>query len=246
MLGKVALVTGAARRLGAQTARALHSQGCNVAIHCHQSIDDAQRLVSDLNQVRANSAIVIQTQLGLKAQADDAIDQAVNAWGRLDILVNNASSFFPTPIGDITDEQVSDLLASNFIAPLFLIQAASVYLQRDNGSVVNIIDVHASKPYKDHTVYCSAKSALQMLTRSMALELAPSVRVNGVAPGAILWPEGGESFSQAQIDSMTDKIPLKRKGEDADIANTVVFLASEEARYITGQIIAVDGGKLLT
>ncbi len=241
----VALVTGAARRLGAHTARTLHAQGYNVVVHCHRSIDDAQKLVAELNKNRDASAIVVQSLLGLKLQAEYVVDETVKAWGRLDLLVNNASSFYPTPIGEITDEQVNDLLSSNFIAPLFLVQAANVHLQRSKGSIVNIIDIHASKPHKDYAVYCAAKNALDMLTRSMALELAPEVRVNGIAPGAILWPEGAESPSQTQIESITDKIPLKRKGDISDIANAVVFLASAEARYITGQIMAIDGGKSL-
>lgn len=245
MMAKVALVTGAARRLGAHTARTLHAQGCNVVIHCHRSIDDARSLVSELNSKRAASAVVVQSELGSRPQAEFVIDETVNAWGRLDLLVNNASSFYPTPVGETVDEQVTDLLASNFTAPFFLIQAANEYLQRDGGSIVNIVDIHARKPHKDHAVYCAAKSALEALTRSMALELAPLVRVNGVAPGAILWPEGEQAPTQIQIEAMTDKIPLKQQGGMDDIANAIVFLSSEEARYVTGQIIAIDGGKSL-
>lgn len=244
-MAQVALVTGAARRLGAHTARTLHAQGCNVVVHCHRSIDDAHSLVLELNGKREASAIVVQSELGSRSQADLVIDESVTAWGGLDILVNNASSFYPTPIGKITDEQVADLLASNFTAPLFLMQAANKHLQRDGGSIVNIVDIHARKPHKDHAVYCAAKSALETLTRSMALELAPLVRVNGVAPGAILWPEGDQAPTQDQIEVMTDKIPLKKQGGVDDIANAIVFLCSVEARYVTGQIIAIDGGKSL-
>ena len=239
---KVALVTGAAKRLGAASIKALHQSGANVVVHCHESVSEAQALASELNAVRANSAIVVTTQLGTRAQAQYCVDQSINAWGRLDVVVNNASSFFPTPIGDIEDTHVADLMASNVTAPLFITQAAQDELTKSRGSVINMVDIHGFEPHKDHAVYCAAKAALIMLTRSQALELAPHIRVNGIAPGAILWPEDG-SLSAEQRREKLAQIPLGRQGTPEDIAQLVVYLSSDAASFITGEIVKVDGGR---
>jgi len=237
----VALVTGSAKRLGAASVAALHHAGANVVVHCHQSVASAEALVSRLNALRANSAIVATTPLGTQAQAQWCVEQALNAWGRLDVVVNNASSFYPTPLGHIDDTHVADLMASNFNAPLFITQAAQSSLTETRGSVINMVDIHGLEPHKHHAVYSSAKAALIMLTRSQALELAPHIRVNGIAPGAILWPEDGSLSTEQQNEKIT-QIPLGRRGSPEDIAQLVVYLSSDAASFITGEIIKVDGG----
>ncbi len=241
LAGKVALVTGSAKRLGAASVRSLHSAGAKVVVHYHQSHETAQALAAELNGIRADSAVSIGSQLGTQDQAQWLIDQAIVKWARLDIVVNNASSFFPTPFGSIGDDDLNNLLGSNFAAPLFVTQAAFPMLKKCGGSVVNMVDIHGFAPHRDHCVYSAAKSALIMLTRSMALELAPHVRVNGIAPGAILWPEDG-SMSAEEIAIKIGDIPLARQGTPDDIANLVVYLSSDEAAFITGEIIKVDGG----
>ena len=242
---QVAVVTGSARRIGAVTATRLHSAGSNVVIHYRGSADDANALISTLNNRRADSAIAIQADLNQDSAADKIVSAAVERWGRLDTLVNNASTFYPTPVGKISGDDVDKLFSSNFRAPLFLSQAAAPFLAANKGSIVNMIDVHASRPHPAHPVYCSAKAALLMLTRSLAVELAPDVRVNGIAPGSILWPEGDAELTDKNKTSILDGIPLNRNGTPDDIANTIAFLASSDANYITGQIIAVDGGRSL-
>jgi len=242
LANKVALVTGAAKRLGAASVKALHSAGANVIVHYHQSREEAETLVGKLNQTRAGSACCIGSELGTQAQAQSLVTQSIAQWNRLDILVNNASSFFPTPVGSISDADVSNLMASNVSAPLFLIQAAHTALKQHQGSVVNMVDIHAFNPYENHVVYCAAKSALAMMTRSMANELAPDIRVNGIAPGAILWPEDG-SMTNAEQQKRLAQIPLGRQGSPDDIANLVVYLCSDVAGFITGEIIRVDGGR---
>jgi len=241
LTNKVALVTGAAKRLGAHSIKALHSEGANVAVHCHQSHTEAETLASELNALRANSAIVVKTQLGTQAQAQLCVDQAIGAWGSLDIVVNNASSFFPTPIGNVNDTHMADLIGSNVSAPLLITQAAQAELTKRCGSGINMADIHGFEPYKNHAVYSAAKAALIMLTRSLALELAPYVRVNGIAPGAILWPEDGSLNNDQRLKKLA-QIPLGRKGTPEDIAQLVVYLASDAANFITGEIIKVDGG----
>ncbi len=237
---KTALVTGAARRIGAAIARTLHSNGADVAIHFRGSADDATRLADDLNAERPDSAAIFDADLtdisGLNSLLEDIL-----AWrGRLDILVNNASNFYSTPIGEITEEQWDDLVGINLKAPLFLAQAARSALRDANGVIVNIVDIHAQRPLRDHAVYGLAKAGLAMLTRSLAKDLAPEIRVNGVAPGAILWPEDG--MSDATKEAILGQVPLGRAGDPEDIANAVLYLA-HEAGYVTGQIIAVDGGR---
>jgi len=241
LANKTALITGAARRLGAQTARTLHQNGANIIIHYGQSRDDAEQLVAQLNELRPDSAIALRANL-LDINAIDLLaKQAIEQFGSLHILVNNASSFYPTPIGHIDETQWDDLMGSNFKAPLFLSQACYPALKASQGCIINMIDIHARSPLKEHTVYCGAKAANAMLTRSLALEMGPDVRVNGVAPGAILWPENDNAPNQSAQQEILQQIPLKRSGQASDIADTILFLASSD--YINGQIIAVDGGR---
>jgi pteridine reductase len=238
--GQVALVTGAARRIGAAIATQLHSAGASVAIHYRGSAEEALALAESLNAERANSAATFQADLLDMAQLETMVSSVCDWRSRLDVLVNNASSFYPTPPGTITETQWDDLLGSNLKAPLFLSQAALGALRETRGSIVNIVDIHALRPLKDHTVYGPAKAGLAMLTRSLAKDLAPEIRVNGVAPGAILWPE--DDMSEATKQSILRQVPLERAGEPDDIAGCVLYLV-RDAAYVTGQIIAVDGGR---
>jgi pteridine reductase len=236
----VALITGAARRIGAAIARTLHAQGADVAIHYRESGEAANAVAADLNAIRANSAATFAADLNDLADLNHLVDD-VRAWrSRLDILVNNASSFYPTPVGEITEEQWNDLVGTNLKAPLFLSQAALPALREARGVIINIVDVHSQRPLRNHAVYGPAKAGLAMLTRSLAKDLAPEVRVNGVSPGAILWPENG--MSATTKDAILEQIPLGRAGTPEDVANAVLFLA-KDADYVTGQIIAIDGGR---
>lgn len=237
-MNKVALVTGGARRIGAAIVRALHDDGMDVVVHCHRSRSQADALAAELNATRPDSARVIAADLGDDA-ALQALADRIHDLGGLDLLVNNASTFYPTPVGEVSAEQWDDLVGTNMRAPFFLAQALAPTLRARHGSIVNIIDIHAQRPMKGHAVYCAAKAGLAMLTRALARELGPEVRVNGVAPGAVLWPEADMSASvQATI---VDATALKRAGRPEDIAGAVSYLAS--APYVTGQIIAVDGGR---
>lgn len=240
--GRIALVTGASRRIGAEIARALHAAGAGVAIHYRSSRSEAEALRDELNGRRADSSAVFAADLAIPESYDGLIAAVVDWSGRLDILVNNASSFYPTPIGSVTEEAWNDLVGSNLKAPLFLSQAALPHLRAAHGNIVNIVDIHARRPLRDHPVYGSAKAGLEMLTRSLAKDLAPEIRVNGIAPGAILWPEHGMSDTVQQ--HILEQIPLGRAGSPGDIADCLVFLV-RDAGYITGQIIAVDGGRSL-
>jgi len=236
----VALITGAARRIGAAIARALHAEGADVAIHYRESGDAANAAAEDLNAMRADSAATFAADLSDLASLNHLVND-VCAWrSRLDILVNNASRFYPTPVGEITEDQWDDLIGTNLKAPLFLSQAALPALRKARGAIINIVDVHSQRPLRNHTVYGPAKAGLAMLTRSLAKDLAPEVRVNGVSPGAILWPENG--MSGATKDAILEQIPLGRPGTPEDIASAVLFLA-KDADYVTGQIIAIDGGR---
>jgi pteridine reductase len=238
--GCVALVTGAARRVGAVVAQKLQAQGASVAVHYRGSAAEAENLVAELNGSRSGSAAAFQADLLDIASLPQLIADVLNWKGRLDILVNNASTFYPTPIGEITEEHWTDLVGSNLKAPLFLCQAAAPALREAGGSIVNMIDIHAQRPLRDHPVYGPAKAGLAMLTRSLAKDLAPEVRVNGVAPGAILWPEA--DMTAAAKESILTQVPLGRAGDPDDIAGCILYLV-RDANYVTGQIIAVDGGR---
>ena len=237
---KVALVTGGARRVGAAIASCLHAAGANVVVHHRGSANDANSLVAGLNEARENSATTVQANLLDTSAAPRLIANVLDWRGRLDILVNNASTFYATPLGEITEHHWDDLIGSNLKAPLFLSQAAAPALREDHGTIVNIVDIHAQRPLRDHLIYGSAKAGLAMLTRSLAKDLAPEVRVNGVAPGAILWPE--TDMSESTKESIIDQVPLSRGGEPGDIAGCVLYLV-RDASYVTGQIITVDGGR---
>jgi len=238
--GKVALVTGAAKRIGAEICETLHAEGANVVIHYRSSADEATKLAARLNSVRSNSAFTFGADLIKSENCVKLIRDVVKQSGRLDVLVNNASSFYPTPLGNITEDSWLDLMGSNLKAPLFLSQAAAPQLRKTQGNIVNIVDIHARRPLRDHHVYGAAKAGLAMLTQSLAKDLAPEVRVNGVAPGAIAWPESG--LPETAKKSILEQIPLDRTGEPADIANAVLFLV-RDADFVTGQIVPIDGGR---
>ncbi len=240
--GKVALITGASRRIGAELARTLHHAGMGLCLHYRSSRQDAERLADELNEVRQHSVKPVQADLLAADAPRNLVDTCIEHFGRLDLLVNNASAFYPTPVGSITEKDWDILLASNLKAPLFLSQAAVESLAAHQGSIINIIDIHAERPMKNHIVYSIAKSGLLALTKSLARELGPDIRVNGVAPGAILWPENAES-EQPRADIL-DRIPLRRCGEPQDIAAAVLFLFRDTG-YINGHMLPVDGGRLL-
>lgn len=239
----VALVTGAARRIGAEIVRHLHRAGYHIVLHYRSSDKEAKLLADEMNQQRADSVRLISADITATEKADEIIKQAIACFGRLDIIVNNASSFYPTAIGEISEKDWDVLIGSNLKGPLFLAQAAAGELRRNNGCIVNIVDIHAQRPLKNYPVYSIAKAGLAALTKSLARELAPEVRVNGVSPGAILWPEA--PHHEAQHQEIIDRTALKREGTPDDIARTVLFLI-KDAPYITGQIIAVDGGRTLS
>ncbi len=237
---KWALVTGGAKRIGATIAETLHNNGFNVAIHYNSSSDSAEQLCAQFNAKKQNSSIAIGADLLDQSSLENLIPSLIEKTKRLDVLVNNASTFYPTPIEQITLEDWENLFGTNLKAPLFLSKYAAKYLRQSRGTIINIIDIHSKKPLKDHPIYGSAKSGLAMLTRSLASDLAPAVRVNGISPGLILWPENNPS-DQVK-NNILQQIPLKKIGTSEDIANCVLFLI-EDAPYITGEIIAVDGGR---
>lgn len=239
--GKVVLITGAARRVGAETARALHHAGAQVVIHYRNAAEEALSIVAAFEQQRRHSALALQADLLATAEFPALVQQIITHFGALDALVNNASSFYPTPLGQIGEADWLDLMGSNLKAPLFLTQAAAPYLRERAGAVVNIVDIHAERPLKDYPLYCAAKAGLLGLTKALALELAPDVRVNGVSPGAILWPEN-EAFPDAERERILSRTPLGRVGSPRDIAHAVLFLLAG-APYITGQVLSVDGGR---
>lgn len=240
---KVALVTGAARRIGADICRALHAEGWNLVIHYNQSQEQAEALADTLNQARPRSAQTVQADLNKMVDIQFLAAAAPAAWGRLDALVNNASSFFPTPLPDATEEQWEALLGSNLKAPFFLSQALYPELRQQRGCIINISDIFAVRPMPRHTIYSIAKAGNAMMTKSLALEMAPDVRVNSVAPGAILWPENETGEEVVSRDKL-QQIPLGRLGGVQAVSDTVKFLINNSP-YITGQIIAVDGGRSL-
>jgi len=239
---KVVLITGAAKRIGAETARTLHAAGMNIVIHYRSSEQAADELSYELNEARANSAAVVQADLDDDHAYGKLIEDSVEIWGQLDVLINNASSFFPTEVGSITLGHWHNLMNSNLKAPLFLSQAATPFLKETRGCIINMVDIHAFRPMKKHPVYCAAKAGLAMLTQSLAKELGPEIRVNGIGPGAILWPDNDMNESTKQ--HIIERTALKRHGEPKDIAKAILFLV-RDADYITGHIVPVDGGRSL-
>ncbi len=237
---QVVLITGGARRVGAVVAGALHAAGARLLIHYRSSSEEAHALAAGFNRTRAHSACVYGADLLDHTQAPAIVGAALAAFSRLDILINNASTFYPTLVGEITLRDWDDLMGSNLKAPLFLSQAAAPHLREARGLIINMLDIHAARPLKAHPVYCAAKAGLAMLTLSLARELGPQIRVNGIAPGPVLWPE--DSMGEDLKREIIGKTALKRHGSPQDIARTVLFLA-KDAPYITGQIIAVDGGR---
>lgn len=240
LAGKAALITGAARRVGGAIARVLHGAGASVVLHYRSSAREAEALARDLNALRPGSATLRRCDLLDGAAVKELALAAAAAFGGLDILVNNASSFYPTPLGDIGEEDWNDLIGTNLKAPLFLAQAAAAALRARGGLIVNLADIHGMRPLRHHPVYCIAKAGLIMLTKSLARELGPQVRVNAIAPGPVMWPEAGvEPALQEQIVAGT---ALKRAGSPEDVARAVLFFATS-APFVTGQILAVDGGR---
>lgn len=237
----VVLITGAAHRIGATTAKLLHENGMNIVLHYRGSREQAKAVQKELNDTRENSVILIQADLHITNGLPALIEESVKAWGRLDVLINNASSFYPTPIEKSTEAQWDDLIGSNLKAPFFLSQAAAPHLKKNKGCIINIVDIHADRPLKNFPIYSMAKAGLVMMTKSLACELGPEIRVNAVAPGAILWPENLDEVAKQRIVSRTF---LKRQGEPNDISKTILYLI-KDAGYVTGQVIAVDGGRSL-
>ncbi len=242
MLGnKVVLITGAAHRIGASTAQLLHAEGMNLVLHYRSSRDAAQKLQEKLLEKRPDSVILVQTDLHKIDNLPALVKEATDAWGRLDVLINNASTFYQTPINRATEKQWDDLMGTNLKAPFFLSKAAAAQLKKNQGCIINMVDIHAERPLKAYPIYSMAKAGLVMMTRALASELGPEVRVNGVAPGAILWPENIDDITKQRIVSRTF---LKRKGEPNDIASAILYLI-RDARYMSGQILTIDGGRSL-
>ncbi len=241
--GRVAIVTGGGRRIGAAIGECLHADGASIVIHCNTSRRDAEALAQRLNDRRPDSASVVCENLLDPGAPERIVAAALHRHERLDILVNNASSFYPTPIGTVTEKNWQDLVGTNLKAPLFLAQAAAQALAEAGGSIINLVDIHADRPPADHVVYSVAKAGNAMLVKSLARDLAPEVRVNGIAPGAILWPEAG--LAEAEKAATLGKVPLARLGCPGDIARVALFLA-RDADYVTGQVIAVDGGRTVS
>lgn len=239
MQSPVALITGAAKRLGANTASHLHGLGYVVIIHYHHSVTQAKALASKLNERRENSAHLYQCNLANQDSFCALAKKIDEKFGRLDVLINNASSFYPTPLASLTMAQYNDLVTTNMTAPLFLTQACTALLSNSNGVVINMCDIHASRPLVEHSAYCMAKAGLKMMTLALANELAPSIRVNGIAPGAIEWPSAGIDGETA--NEVLKSVPLQRKGHVNDIANAIEYLIS--APYVTGHILTIDGGR---
>jgi pteridine reductase len=238
---KVVLITGGARRVGAGIARYLHARGWQILLHYRASAQAAQALADELNAIRADSVSVYSLDLLLIERLPELVAAAVAQFGRLDAVVNNASSFFPTPVGEFTESAWLDLLGSNLKAPLFLAQAAAPELRKTRGAIVSIADIHVERPFPEHTLYTVAKAGLVAMTKSLARELAPEIRVNAVAPGANIWPDDGGIFTQKKQDEILGSIPMGRIGRPDDLAQAIHFLL--EAPYLTGVILPVDGGR---
>jgi pteridine reductase len=237
---RVVLITGGARRVGAEVARTLHEVGASLLVHYRSSAAAATALAGALNGIRPGSAAIVAADLSSAGAPEMLVGTALERFGRLDVLINNASSFYPTPVGKITLAAWDDLIGSNLRAPLFLSQAAAASLAKQRGLILNILDIHGLRPLKGYPVYSIAKAGLAMLTRALARELGPEIRVNGIAPGPVLWPE--KDMDEALKREIIGKTALKRQGSPEDVARTALFLA-KDAPYITGQIIAVDGGR---
>jgi len=240
--GKVVLITGAAHRIGATTARLLHEAGANIVLHYRSSRKGAQTLQKELNAKRPESVVLVQADLLDIDKLATLVREAHAAWGRLDVLINNASTFYPTAVGKVDENQWNDLLGTNLKAPFFLAQAAAPHLTRERGCIVNIVDIHADRPLKGYPVYSIAKAGLVMLTKALAGELGPHVRVNAIAPGAILWPE--HDMDEVTKQRIVSRTFLKRQGEPGDIARAALFLI-RDAGYMSGQVLTVDGGRSL-
>lgn len=241
---KVVLITGAAKRVGAVIARNLHHSGFKTIIHYGTSKQEAHVLQDELNKLRPNSAACLQADLLDTKNLTALIEKAVQTWGRLDVLINSASTFYATSLGTITEDNWHDLMGTNLKAPLFLSQAAAPHIAKHQGCIINIVDIHAKQPLKDYIVYTIAKAGLAMLTKVLAKELGPKIRVNGIAPGAVLWPTDQNAIEASLQDKIINRTALKRSGTPEDVAKTINFLVTN-AEYITGQIIAVDGGRSL-
>ena len=241
MQGKVVLITGGAKRLGATICRRLHVAGASLMLHYRASAGEARLLQAELNHQRKDSVALIQADLLDLGKLPSLIDQTVQIFGRLDALVNNAASFYPTPVGEITADDWETLIGANLRAPLFIAQAAAPALKKAQGAIVNITDIHAERPLKNYVLYSVAKAGLVGLTRSLARELAPEVRVNAVAPGPILWPDD-DTFDELSRQRIISHTPLKREGTPEDVARAVHFLLAD-ATYVTGETINVDGGR---
>lgn len=242
---KVALITGAARRIGAEIARTLHASGMRIVLHYHASHEEALALSHELNEKKPDSATILRADLSDTSSLQGLINNAVSVWGRLDVLVNNASRFYRTAVGQVSDFAWADLIDSNIKAPFFLSQAAAPHLAKSKGTIVNITDIHGERPISDYSVYCISKSGLLMMTKVLAKELAPHIRVNAVSPGAILWPEGENELSEQDKEKIIKRTMLHRAGGAADIAKAVLYFV-RDADYVTGQVLSVDGGRLLS
>jgi pteridine reductase len=239
----VVLITGAGKRVGAVIARTLHAAGYDLALHHRHSAADAELLAASLERQRSDSTFVLQAELGELEALPGMVQRVLARFGRLDALVNNASAFYPTPVGSATLPQWNELFASNAQAPFFLAQAATPALREAHGAIVNLVDIYAERPLANHPIYCMAKAALEAMTRSLALDLGPDVRVNGVAPGAVMWPSDGKPYDDQQ--AMLARTPLQRAGSPEDVAGAVLWLL-RDAPFVTGQIIRVDGGRTLS
>jgi pteridine reductase len=239
----VALITGASRRVGAVVARTLHEAGYDLALHYRHSSDEAKTLADELEQQRPHSTLLLQADLSDLSALPGLIDTLLAHFGHLDALINNASAFYPTPLDSATPTQWDELFASNAQAPFFLTQAAIPALREARGGIVNMLDIYAERPLKGYTLYCMAKAALSAMTRSLALELGPEIRVNGIAPGAVMWPSEGKSDAEKQ--EMLSRTPLDRAGTPEDVASAILWLL-RDAHYTTGHVIPIDGGRLLS
>jgi len=241
---KVVLITGGAKRVGAAICRELHAHGAQLMIHYNTSIQEARALQAELNLQRANSVAIIQGDLLNTAVLPSLVGETVQHFGKLDVLINNASTYYPTEIGHINEENWQDLMGSNLKAPMFLAQAAAAELRKNHGCIINITDMHIERPKKGYIIYSVAKAGLVTLTKSLAQELSPEVRVNAVAPGPVQWPENNPQFDEVYRQRVISQTLLKRIGEPQDIAKAVKFLVVD-APFITGHVLAVDGGRSL-